>query len=171
VQELSPPEIRALASILDELDYYEILHLERGAPASTVKHAYHSVSRSVHPDLYRKLDGTSRAALVRVAKRVTEAYSVLRDPRRRQVYDARLAGAERPVRLQLAEAESAAEKKAVHERLGTTPNGRRFFTLAHQEIDRGDLAAAARNLQMALTYEPANAFFKQKLEEVRRHLR
>ena len=171
MSELSPPEIRALAGILDELDYYEILHLERGAPVSTVKHAYHAASRRLHPDLYRALDATSRAALVRVAKRVTEAYSVLRNPKRRQVYDARLAGAERPVRLQLAEAESAAERKAIEERLGTTPNGRRFFTLAHQEIDRGNLAAAARNLQMAITFEPANAFFKQKLEELRKHLR
>ncbi len=169
--ELSPPEIKALASILDELDYYELLHLERGAPASTVKHAYHAASRRLHPDRYRALDETSRAALVRVAKRVTEAYSVLRHPKRRQVYDARLTGAERPLRLQLAEAESAAGKKAVQERLGSTPNGRRFFTLAHQEIDRGNLAAAARNLQMALTYEPGNEFFKQKLSEVRRHLR
>lgn len=171
MSELSPPEIKALASILDELDYYELLHLERGAPASTVKHAYHAASRRLHPDLYRALDEASRAALVRVAKRVTEAYSVLRHPKRRQVYDARLAGPARPVRLQLAEAESAAEKKAVEERLGTTPNGRRFFTLAHQEIDRGNLAAAARNLQMAITYEPGNEFFKQKLAEVRKHLR
>lgn len=169
--ELSTPEIKALAGILDELDYYELLHLERGAPVSTVKHAYHAVSRRLHPDLHRALDEESRVALVRVAKRVTEAYSVLRDPRRRQVYDARLADQRRPVRLQLAEAESAAEKKALEERLGSTPNGRRYFTLAHQEIDRGNLAAAARNLQMALAFEPANAFFKQKLEEVRRHLR
>ncbi len=168
--ELSPPEIKALASILDELDYYELLHLERGATASGVKQAYHAVSRRLHPDRYRALDAQSRGLLVRVAKRVTEAYSVLRDARRRQVYDARLAGERRPVRLQLAEAESAADK-TLEERMGTTPNGRRFFTLAHQEIDRGHLAAAARNLQMALTFEPANAFFKQKLDEVRRHLR
>jgi DnaJ-class molecular chaperone len=171
VPTLSPSEIRALSSILDELDYYELLHLERGAAASTVKQAYHAASRRLHPDRHRALDAESRVALGRVAKRVTEAYSVLRDPKRRQVYDARLADERRPVRLQLAEAESAAEKKAIEERLGATPNGRRFFTLAHQEIDRGNLVAALRNLQTALTFEPRNAYFKQKLEEVRRHVR
>ena len=169
--ELSPPEIKALASILDELDYYRLLHLEPGAGTVEVKRAYFASSRLFHPDANRHLPEDLQGAVARIAKRVTEAYSVLRHAKRRQVYDARLAGPERPVRLQLAEAESAAEKKAVEERLGTTPNGRRFFTLAHQEIDRGNLAAAARNLQMALTYEPSNEFFKQKLTEVRRHLR
>jgi hypothetical protein len=62
-----------------------------------------------------------------------------------------------------------ADKKAVQERLGTTPNGRRFFALAHGDIDRGDLASASRNLQMALTFEPANPFFREKLDEIRRH--
>jgi hypothetical protein len=39
------------------------------------------------------------------------------------------------------------------------------------DVDRGDLKAAARNFQMALTFEPSNAFFKQKLEELKKQLR
>jgi len=41
------------------------------------------------------------------------------------------------------------------------PDNRRIFPTLTVE----------RNLQMALTYEPSNEFFKQKLTEVRRHLR
>ena len=62
-----------------------------------------------------------------------------------------------------------AEKKALEEHLGTTPNGRRFFSLARTDIDRNDLDSAIRNLQMALTYEPSNQFFKQKLRDLKGH--
>lgn len=161
-------EIKALASILDELDYYELLHLPRSAPTSAVRRAFHEASRRFHPDAHRRLEREAHDTLARIARRVTEAYTVLRDPRRRKAYDARLEGAEGPRRLQLADAVEA-DKKAIEARLGSTPNGRRFFAKAHGDIDRGDLASAVRNLQMALTFEPGNQFFRQKLEEIRRH--
>jgi hypothetical protein len=69
--------------------------------------------------------------------------------------------------MQLAEAESRAQKKAMEDHLGTTPQGRRFFTLARADIERNDRDSAIRNLQMALTYEPANGTFKRKLDELK----
>lgn len=161
-------EIRALAGILDELDYYELLHLSRSAPTSEVRRAFHEASRRFHPDSHRQLDRAARDVLERIARRVTEAYTVLRDPKRRQAYDTRRERADGAKRMQLAEAVEA-DKKVLQERLGTTPNGRRFFARAHGDIDRGDLASASRNLQMALTFEPSNSFFREKLEEIRRH--
>ena len=168
--QLDVGEIKALSSILDELDYYELLHLPRSASSSAVRRAFHEASRRFHPDSHRSLDDEVRGALERIARRVTEAYTVLRDPKRRSAYDARRSSSEGGTRMQLAEA-AEADKKALQERLGTTPNGRRFFALAHGDIDRGDLASAQRNLQMALTFEPGNRFFREKLEEIRRHAR
>jgi DnaJ-class molecular chaperone len=161
-------EIKALASILDELDYYELLHLPRSASTSAVRRAFHEASRRFHPDSNRRLDREAREPLERIARRITEAYTVLRDSKRRQAYDTRREQADGATRMQLAEAVEA-DKKALQERLGTTPNGRRFFARAHGDIDRGDLASASRNLQMALTFEPSNSFFREKLEEIRRH--
>lgn len=163
-------EIRALAGLLDELDYYQLLETPRDVSTSELKRAYYDLSRRFHPDVMRHQPDELRGAAERIAKRLTEAWSVLRDPRRRRAYDQKL-GAGDGVRIQLAEAEAVAEKKSVEERLGTTPNGRRYFTLAHTDIDRGDLKSAARNLQMALTFEPANAYFKEKLEEIKKQLR
>ena len=162
-------EIKALAGLLDELDYYQLLETESGCKASELKRAYYSVSRRFHPDANRRQPDDVRAAAEQIAKRVTEAYSVLRDPRRRKIYDERLA-AGTGARLQLAEAEAEAGRKVIEERMGSTPNGRRFFTLASADIDRGDLSSAARNLKMAVTYEPANAYFKEKLEEITKAL-
>jgi DnaJ-class molecular chaperone len=166
--QVDPGEIKALSGILDELDYYELLHLPRSASTSAVRRAFHEASRRFHPDSHRQQDAETRGSLERIAKRVTEAYTVLRDAKRRGAYDARRGRTGGGTRMQLAEAVEA-DKKAVQERLGTTPNGRRFFALAHGDIDRGDLASASRNLQMALTFEPANPFFREKLDEIRRH--
>ena len=162
---LTPAEVRALVSLVDELDYYQLLEIPRDAAASAVKRAYYGATRRLHPDANRDLAAPDRESLEGVARRVSEAYQVLRDGRRRRAYDAQLDSGAGP-RMQLAEAEAQADKEALEHHMGHTPNGRRFFNLARGDIDRGDLAAAARNLRTALTFEPSNAYFKRKLQEL-----
>ena len=162
---ITAAEVRALAMLVDELDYYQLLEVSRDAPASAVKRAYYTVTRRLHPDVNRDLPGAERETLESIARRVSEAYQVLRDGRRRQSYDAQLASGTGG-RIQLAEAEAQAERAAVDHHMGRTPNGRRYFNLARGDIDRGDLASAQRNLRTALTFESDNAYFKKKLEEV-----
>jgi DnaJ-class molecular chaperone len=167
VAAITAPEVRALAALVDELDYYQLLEVPRDAAASAVKRAYYTVTRRLHPDANRDLPDADRALLEGVARRVSEAYQVLRDGRRRKAYDAQLgAGAGASNRIRLAEAEAQAEREAADHHLGRTPNGRRYFNLARGDIDRGDLASALRNLRTAITFEPDNAFFKKKLGEV-----
>jgi curved DNA-binding protein CbpA len=167
--ELPPTEIQALARILDELDYYRLLRVEPGATAAELKRAYFASSRAFHPDANRHLPPEFQASVARIAKRVTEAYSVLRDPRRRAAYDRRRAEG-RGTRMQLAEAEAEAGRNEAQQR-GRTPQGRQYFALAEADLLRGDLAAAARNLRTALTFEPQNALFRRKLAELRPRLR
>jgi DnaJ-class molecular chaperone len=165
VSDLAPTEIAALARIIDELDYFQLLHLKRGAAASEVKQAYYQTARAFHPDANRHLEPQQRAAVEKIAKRVTEAYSVLRDARRHQAYLQHLESSE-GVRMQLAEAEAKANRQATQDQ-GRTPQGRQYFNLATADLRRGDFLAAARNLQTALTFEPDNAFFKAQLEAAR----
>lgn len=162
---ISTAEVRALAGVVDELDYYQLLEIPRDAPASAVRRAYHDTSRRLHPDANRDLPESERSTLEGIARRVSEAYQVLRDGRRRKAYDSQLANGA-GARIQLAEAEAQAEKDALEHHLGRTPNGRRFFNLARTDIDRGELTGAQRNLRTALTFEPDNAYFRKKLEEV-----
>jgi len=170
VPSMVPTEIKALARIVGELDYYQLLHLERSASPRDVKLAYHSSSRTFHPDANRHLDGELRDAVADIAKRITEAYQVLRDARRRRAYDALLeSGA--GVRIRLAEAEFAGERDETAARQGKTPQGRQYFNLAQLDAKRNDLQAAARNLQTALTFEPGNEFFKAELAAIRKRLR
>jgi DnaJ-class molecular chaperone len=167
VPSLPPLEIHALVKILDELDYYQILHLEPTASQSEVKKAYFQTSRTFHPDANRSLDGDLRLHCSRISKRVTEAYCVLRDPRRRTAYDSQRLNEEGIVRMQLAEARASHAKKDSEERQGKTPQGRQFWRRAHDALERGDHAGAVNNLQMALTFEPDNVFFREQLAAAR----
>ncbi len=167
---LAPIEIKALAKILDELDYYQLIHVRRGASAREVKLAYYATSRAFHPDANRHLDPELIDAVAVIAKRVTEGYAVLRNPRRRQAYDQRLDSG-KGLRMQLAEAEAAAGRQQIENRQGRTPQGRQYFNLARGDIKRRDFVSAERNLRTALTFEPDSEFFKEALEEVRKKQR
>jgi DnaJ-class molecular chaperone len=166
VAELAPLEIHALARIIDELDYYQLLHLERGAMGSEIKAAYYSSSRAFHPDATDHTDAAVRSDCARISKRISEAYAVLRDPRRRKAYDEKLASGE-GVRMQLSEARATHSRRESEARQGRTPQGRQFYQKAQADLDGGDLAAAVRNLQTALTFEPDNAGFQALLEDTR----
>jgi curved DNA-binding protein CbpA len=161
-------EIEARAAALDALDYFEVLRVGHDAAPDEIKQAYYRESRAYHPDRFAALPSPELRALVgRLYRRVNEAYTVLRDPAKRRKYLADVTGPERARRLRFteeAEVEVKGEqKRRVEEQLGSTPNGRRFYLAALQEIQAERWDAAERALKSALMYEPANAKFKEAL--------
>jgi hypothetical protein len=65
---MAPTEIHALARIMGELDYYQLLHLKSDASPRDVKLAFHASSRVFHPDANRHLDDELRSAVAEIAK-------------------------------------------------------------------------------------------------------
>jgi molecular chaperone DnaJ len=63
-------------------DYYEVLGLTRGAQADEVKKSYRKLAVQFHPD---KNPGDKKAE--ERFKELSEAYEVLSDPQKRQMYD------------------------------------------------------------------------------------
>src|SRR5580692_10126498 len=63
-------------------DYYKTLGIERDADEGEVRKAYRKLARKHHPDL----NPGDKAAEERF-KKVQEAYDILSDPKKRQVYD------------------------------------------------------------------------------------
>ncbi|WP_037484176.1 DnaJ domain-containing protein, partial [Sphingobium fuliginis] len=65
-----------------EIDYYELLEVERTADAATIKSAYRKLAMKYHPD---KTGGCTDSEAK--FKAVSEAYECLKDPQKRAAYD------------------------------------------------------------------------------------
>jgi curved DNA-binding protein CbpA len=154
-------QIRALARMLDRMDYYKLLRVEQTANATEIRDGFHKLRRLLHGDRYLNEDDETRDAVDRISKRINEAYVVLRGSRR-PTYDKALAQGTLRYSDEL---ESSAREESEADK-GRTPNGRRFFAMVVEDERRGDKAKALANLKMALTFEPQNPAFKKKLEEL-----
>jgi curved DNA-binding protein CbpA len=164
-------EVETLAAALDQLDYFAILGLPASATPPDLKAAYYRASRTFHPDRYAAVPSAELRGLVaRVYRRVNEAYTVLRDDRKRARYLQDISGPERARKLRFTEVEEAIvkgdQKRKLEEQLGQTPNGRKFYAAALADLQAGRWEAAERGLRSALVFEPENARFKEQLAQV-----
>lgn len=159
-----------MSAHLEELDYFQLFKLNANAGPREIKDAYYRESRDFHPDRFAQLqDQAMRERINDVFKRITEAYVVLRDDRKRAKYLSDINGPERAKKLRYTEEseaeQKAAAKKAVEEQVGTTPKGRECFKNAVREFEAKRFDKAMQQLKMALMYEPANAKYKDKMKE------
>jgi DnaJ-class molecular chaperone len=176
--DLDPNQMAELwdrCSRLDQMDYFEVLMVERTSAPADIKSAFYRESRTYHPDRFFHLDNKELKDRVHeLYKRVTEAYYVLRDDAKRRQYTANISGPERAQKLRFTESSEAetraASKRQVEEQIGVHPKGRQFYQTGAADADAGRWASAERNLKMALTYEPANTRYKEKLAEVQKVL-
>ena len=65
-----------------EIDFYELLEVERGADEAVLKSAYRRLAMKWHPD---KNPGDAEAEAR--FKAISEAYDCLKDPQKRAAYD------------------------------------------------------------------------------------
>ena len=68
---------------MSQTDYYEILNISKTANENDIKKAYRKLALKWHPDK----NPENRAEAEEKFKKIAEAYSVLSDPNKRQIYD------------------------------------------------------------------------------------
>jgi curved DNA-binding protein CbpA len=160
-------ETKNVARVLDRLDYYQVLGAPPDAPLEDLKRRYHQLQRNYHPDsFFNSPDRELREAVLRIAKRVAEAYVILRDPEKRALYDQRIQGPDRDKHLRYTEESDQERRKAQLEAAGKTPQGQNLFRKAQESIAAGNLDAAARDLRTALIFEPDSELFKRTLDDL-----
>jgi curved DNA-binding protein CbpA len=160
-------EVTALAAVLDEMDYYQILKLKPTAFSAEIKTAYFNQSRVYHPDKYYNEPPEVVEKINRIFKRLAEAYGILSDNDKRVAYSRAISGPDRKKYLRydpktIGQAKSGGQK----EDEGQTAMGKNYYRLAKSGIQNKDYNSAKINLQLAAKMEPNNQTFKQKLAEV-----
>jgi DnaJ-class molecular chaperone len=148
--------------MLDRLDYYRLLRIERDATGPKVREAFHNMRRGFHPDAFHGREPELRVAVAEIAKRVNEGYQVLRDSARRAAYNRALDQGQ--LRYSAETEESMKTAEAAHG--GTTPNGKRFFSQSETAERAGDFETAISTLKMAITFERENQHFQARLEDL-----
>ncbi len=65
-----------------KFDYYEVLGVRRNSPVKEIRAAYRKLARKYHPDL-----NPGDKSAEEKFKQIQEAYEILSDPKKRQMYD------------------------------------------------------------------------------------
>jgi curved DNA-binding protein CbpA len=145
-------------------NYYQLLGIIPAATSDQIRSAFHRFAREHHPDNFvGSPDEAERHTLL--YQQASEAYRVLLDPTKRQLYDEGLAQGQlryRDDRLR----ETRRSMRPPGGVMLRSSKARMFFTRAHRAIKSEDWPQAKLNLKMALQHEPDNEELKSKLDEV-----
>lgn len=160
-------ETKQIAASIDQLDYFQMLGSTPDASVEDLKAKYHALQRNYHPDtFYQSPDVELKAAVMKISKRVAEAYVVLRDAEKRAKYTRDVTGPDRAKKLRYTEQSEQEVRKEKEEELGKTPQGRQLVNKAMLAAKAGDFASAVRDLRTAMLFEKDNAIIKARLAEL-----
>jgi CheY-like chemotaxis protein len=163
--------VRTLHRLLEEVDYYQLLGVERTAEQADLQRAYFDLSLEFHPDRFFLLrSGDLKEKIYFIYRRIAEAYQVLSDEERRRAYDeARNLHNQKRAAPELRGATAPASMDAQPSGLGAVAQGVDagcFVELAREAYDAGDLNGARLHLTLAQLYERDNATVRAALRVV-----
>ena len=151
--------VAAWLDVLGQLNHYEVLGLAQDASLEDVQSAFHLFSERFHPDRHRGEPPGLHDSIVRIFRRGSEAYRVLRQPAVRAEYDLTLATA----RSRASTRPGEDPNLQTLDELCLTPGGRLHARQASRAIFEGQLAEAALLLERALLAEGANPRLEERL--------
>lgn len=163
------PQLKALASSIDGLDYYQVLNLPTTAASPQIRTAYYALARALHPDKFYHIEESElKAAIHKIYKRVTEAYTILKDEPKRLQYLKDIQGPERAKKLRFNEQSEVEQKEQQRAatKVAKTPKGEQMYNASMVALQNGKLDEAFKAMQSAVLMEPANPELKRLLGEL-----
>ena len=163
------PSLQQLAATIDGLDYFQVLNLSSAASGQQIRDSYYALARALHPDKFFHIeDVVTKDAVHKIYKRVVEAYTILKDEKKRIKYIADISGPERMKKLRFTE-ESEAEQKAAAAhavKVAKTPKGEQLYQTALLDMKKAQWEKSYKNIQTAVMFEPSNAELKALLADL-----
>ena len=176
---------------LENLDYFQLLGVERSADARRIKRAYFALSREFHPDRYfRRRTGGFAERLDRIFQRIVEAYELLHDPATRAEVERNLAATQTaaleskpksgsPDAKLPAPSATAAGSRMQHlsrlrdsfrPRAGVSAESRwkacRFYQAAGLSLEAENFLEAAANARLAIAFDPSEEAYRLGFAEI-----
>ncbi len=141
------------AQVVDDSSYYEILNVLALADDAAIKAAWHEFAAAFHPDVHRGAAPVVQEAATKVYMLGVEAYGVLSNAAQRSKYD--MAVAKGRIRLTGDTGAPSVEAREVRslDEVCQSAAARRHAIAAENCIVTGDLAAAKKQLQIALVHD------------------
>ncbi len=163
------PQLKSLARSIDGLDYFQILNLPATATSPQIRAAYYALARALHPDKFYHINEEElKASVHKIYKRVTEAYTILKDETKRARYLKDISGPERQAKLRFTEASEAEQKEEQRQaaKVAKTPKAEQMYNASMLALQNGKLDEAYKAMQSAVLLEPGNAELKRLLGEI-----
>lgn len=167
VDEKIVTKLKLFWKALPKLSYYQLLEIPMEASDAEIKAAFYRASREYHPDRYFRFPNENfRNAVNVIYKRVSEGYTVLKNPAWRASYDTLLKADPANIRFSIQDEEKRKQQGGTTYDGGSGP-GKKYWQAAMEALRNMNTAGARMQLQLALGIEPNNAAFKAKLEELK----
>ena len=71
-------------------NYYTLFDVPLDADISLIRSAFRKKAKSCHPDLFQQVSAKERKRLQKIFVRLSQAYEILADPEKRQIFDRQL---------------------------------------------------------------------------------
>jgi len=136
---------------LEDLNHYQLLHIDRQADANDIKKAYRKFVQLMHPDRHAsEVNEEDRKKLEQIFNEVNSAYSVLSDPEKRAKYDQNLL---------MAESRGVKQTKAGSDE----HTAERQYRSGMDELKKKEIARAIEFFRSAVQLNPNNPEYWAKL--------
>jgi DnaJ-class molecular chaperone len=163
------PSLQQLAVNIDGFDYFQVLNISAQASGTQIRDSYYGLARALHPDKFFHIpDEPTKEAVHKIYKRVVEAYTILKDEKKRIKYTADISGPDRAKKLRFSEQAEAEQKEQqkMATKIAKTPKGEQLYQTALLDMNKSQWEKAYKSIQTAVMFEPSNAELKALLADL-----